>query len=283
MRRQLIGWVGLALLMVGGTAQAGLIWGNNASSGAPYIQAYDSTTGALVHEFLSPHGGNGRGVVQVGNILYYTLVSNKNIYRMSAVDGSDLGSPITTAVQSMSTIGWDGNAFWTSDYTGNKNAYRIDPATGATIKTVSLAKAGRRYDGLEYFNGKLIANRGDAAGGGVYDVYDINGNLLTADFLKTGEPSTGIAFDGTDFYVSNIFKHTISVFDGTTGNFLRVLDLDAAVRQKYIEDLSFDYAARSDTGGGNGGTPSVPEPGTLALLGLGAFLLAWTRRRMRKH
>jgi DNA-binding beta-propeller fold protein YncE len=281
MRRQLIFWVGLALLAVGGTAQAGLIWGNNASGGAPYIQAYDSTTGALVHEFLSPHGGNGRGVVQVGNILYYTLVSNKNIYRMSAINGSDLGSPITTSVLSMSTIGWDGSAFWTSDYTGSKNAYRIDPATGATIKTVSLAKTGHYYDGLEYFNGKLIANRGDAAYGGIYDVYDTNGNLLTADFLKTGEQSTGIAFDGTDFYVSNLSKHTLSVFDGTTGNLLRVLSLDAAARQKSIEDLSFDYAARADTGGGGG--PSVPEPGTLALLGLGAFLLAWTRRRMHQH
>ncbi len=281
MRRQLIGWLGLALLMVGGTAQAGLIWGNNASSGAPYIQAYDSTTGTLVHEFLSPHSGNGRGVVQVGNILYYTLVSDKNIYRMSAIDGSDLGSPITTAVRSMSTIGWDGSAFWTSDYTGNENAYRIDPATGDTIKTVSLAKAGNSYDGLEYFNGKLIANRGDAAYGGVYDVYDIDGNLLTADFLETGERSTGIAFDGTDFYVSNIYKHSISIFDGTTGNLLRVLSLDTTARQKVLEDLSFDYAARKDTGGG--GVPPVPEPGTLALLGLGAFLLAWTRRRTRQH
>jgi len=46
------------------------------------------------------------------------------------------------------------------------------------------------------------------------------------------------------------------------------------------EYLSFDYAARSDTGGG---TPSVPEPDTLALLGLGSFLLAWTRRRTRRH
>ncbi len=281
MRKQLIGWLGVALLAVGGTAQAGLIWANNASSGAPYIQAYNSATGALVHEFLSPHSGNGRGVVQVGNILYYTLVGNGNIYRMSAVDGSNLGSPITTTVRSMSTIGWDGSAFWTSDYTGNANAYRIDPATGTTIKTVSLVNAGRHYDGLEYFNGKLIANRGDARTGGIYDVYDINGNLLTADFLKTGESSTGIAFDGTDFYVSNVYKHTVSVFDGTTGGLLRVLSLDPAARQKSIEDLSFDYAAREDTGGGN--PPSIPEPGTLALLGLGAFLLAWTRRRMHQH
>ncbi len=145
---------------------------------------------------------------------------------------------------------------------------------------MSLAKAGHGYDGLEFFNGKLIIHRGDAAHGGVYDVYDSNGNLLTADFLKIGERSTGIVFDGTDFYVSNIFKHTVSVFDGTTGNLLRVLDLDAATRKKNIEDLSFDYAARLDTGGGGS---SVPKPGTLALLGLGAFLLAWTRRRMHQH
>ncbi len=118
MRRRLIGWLGVALLAVGGTAQAGLMWGNNART--PYIQGYNSATGALAHEFLSPYSGNGRGVVQVGNILYYTLVSDRNIYRMSAIEGSDLGSPITTTVLSMSTIGWDGRAFWTSGYTGKK-------------------------------------------------------------------------------------------------------------------------------------------------------------------
>ena len=92
--------------------------------------------------------------------------------------------------------------------------------------------------------------------------------------------SEGDAVDGTDFYVSNIFRHTVSVFDGTTGDFLRVLSPNTTTRQKVIENLSFDYVARSATGGG---TPSVPEPGTLALLGLGAFLLAWTRRRTRRH
>ena len=105
-------------------------------------------------------------------------------------------------------------------------------------------------------------------------------NLAVSLSHRIFHRSEGDAVDGTDFYVSNIFRYTISVFDGTTGDFLRVLSLDATARKKVIENLSFDYAARSDTGGG---TPSVPEPGTLALLGLGAFLLAWTRRRTRRH
>ncbi len=283
--KHLIVLVGSTLsLTLSGTAGAVLLWGNSASFSGVDVEAFDSTDGSLERQFNQAGGvtGNGRGVVVVGNTVYYTRTSDPRIYKADATTGVSLGSILTTNA-SMATIAWDGTYFWTSDYTGNANAYQIDPSTGTNIKTIVLG-TGTFKDGLEYFNGNLIANRGDAAGGGEYDVYDLDGNLLTASFIDTNKSSTGIAFDGSKFYVSSIFNQDIDIFD-INGVFLSTLDLTCPTNAlscpnptggRLIEDLSVDYAAREDTGGGGG---SVPEPASLALLGIGMAGLVAMRRR----
>ncbi|MCU0916329.1 MAG: hypothetical protein MUC88_17465 [Planctomycetes bacterium] len=57
--------------------------------------------------------------------------------------------------------------------------------------------------------GKLIANRADALGG-IYDIYDLDGNVLRPAFITTdNDVGTGIAYDGTDSFVSDIFSSTL--------------------------------------------------------------------------
>ncbi|MGD2071385.1 MAG: hypothetical protein PVI57_22140, partial [Gemmatimonadota bacterium] len=93
------------------------LWGNNAqSSAAATIEQFDKTTGDLNLTYRGAVG-NGRGIVVVGDIVYYTMVGDPVIHMMSASTGVDLGG-ITTSVASMSTIAWDGSTFWTSDYSG---------------------------------------------------------------------------------------------------------------------------------------------------------------------
>lgn len=266
----------LSALSVCGAAQAAtILYGNNASSAGDYVEKFDATTGALLQTY-NPSSGNGRGVVVVGNVVYSTVVGDPRIYKTDATTGAPLGS-ILTAAASMSTIAWDGSHFWTSDYTGSNQGFRIDPNTGAIVKTVSFSLATGFMDGMEYFNGKLIVNRTDGGFGGpiTYDIYDTDGNLLTPSFI-TAPNGTGIAYDGTDFFVSDIYSSQVNVYDGTTGAFLRTVTLAGSPPDgsRLIEDLSVDYAQRPDT--------RVPDAGgTLAQLGLVCLLGLGAVRRLR--
>lgn len=116
--------------------------------------------------------------------------------------------------------------------------------------------------------GYLISNRCDAFCG-TYDVYDLNGNLVQAALITTpnGE-GTGIAFNGTDFYVSDIFEGKYWVFD-TNGNLLQTISISGYNQSPLVEDLSFNYQQVLQT----------PEPGSLLMFGSSALALAGLLRR----
>lgn len=273
----------LAAFAFAGAAQASVIYANNA--GTPWVESYDATTGSQIFKFIG-NGSNGRGVVVVGEKVYTTNANNGQVGIYDRTTGASLGGfTITnggTPVGGISTIGYDGDNFWTSDYTGNNNAYLVDGTTGVVLKTITLSESLGYYDGLEYFDNKLIANEfdGGLGGGNRYSVYDTNGFLLIEDFIDTTGygNGTGIAYDGTNFYISDIMNGRATIWSGVDGSYLGALALLGTAN--LIEDLSFDYEDRPDTCrvkcNGNG---HVPEPGPLGLLGLGLLILPLVRRR----
>jgi hypothetical protein len=180
------------------------IWANSAGFGAPILSEFDTTTGALIQSITAPHGINGRGIVNVGDVLYYTDATDNHVYAYNFVTHTDLGTAFTVAAATaLSTIAYDGTNFWIGDYSGTNHAYLYTP-TGTLLNTISLNNCTGHCDGLEFFNGQLISNRADEPIPGIYDVYSLGGGAPTHSALITDAlNSTGIAFDGTNFYVDN--------------------------------------------------------------------------------
>jgi sugar lactone lactonase YvrE len=278
MRKMLtLGALVMLVSITGFASPQQLLYGDNATGGAPYIYQIDPTTGNILNTFTNTSGINGRGAVVVGNILYYTDATDNNVYKYDISTQTNLGVAFSVAGSSaLSTMAYDGTNFWIGDYSGTNHAYLYTP-TGTLLNTISLANCTGFCDGLEFFKmggtGYLISNRCDAFCG-TYDVYDLNGNLVTPGLITTpnGE-GTGIAYDGTHFFVSNIFGGQVWEYSNT-GTLLNTLTLTGYPNgfSPLVEDLSFNYQQVLGT----------PEPGTLVMLGTGVLGLASViRRRIR--
>ncbi len=263
-----LGTAALALLFTCAANAQQFIYGNSAGSGMYKI---DKSTGAVVAK-CPQSKGNGRGMVVVGNIVFYTVANSGNVYKTNFGTCSDDGIAFAVpGAGGLSTIAFDGTNFWIGDYTGSNKVYYVSPG-GALLNTITLNSCTSFCDGLEFFNGKLISNRGDAASQG-YDVYALTGGAPTqSQFIApTAYAGTGIAFDGTNFYVSDIFSQKLQVYSGTTGAFIQTITITGMTLSNLIEDLSADYSIVIG-GGGAKDIPTMSEWALILMAGLVALL-----------
>jgi hypothetical protein len=263
-----------------------IIYGNNASYGPDTVSQIDITTGVVTANIdVSP--GNGRGVVQVGNILYTTTASSNIVYEYNLTTSTSSTAFTVSGSSALSTISYDGTNFWIGDYSGTNQAYEYSP-TGTLLKTISLSLCTGYCDGVGYLaanGGEIISNEFDGYGANSeYDIYNLNGTLEQADFINsasgctTSPGSTGLAFDGTDYFVSCINESTLAEYSGT-GTFIKDIAFtgDNSNDGPLVEGISANYAEVLNP------TPT-PEPGTLLMVGTGlATMAAALRRRLARR
>jgi len=269
-------------------AASTFIYGNNATSGTDYCYKLDPSTFAVVDTYTNLSGNNGRGVVVVNGIMYYTNPSSGNVYSYTIATHTNNGVLFNIAgTNSLSAIAYDGTNFWVNDYSGTNQAFLYSP-TGTLLKTIHLANAVGNSDGFEYFlkggtTPQLIANRADGCctNPTYYDMYDTNGNVTQAAFIVVADDATGIAYDGTNFEISHIFGGSISKYVGTTGALISTTTITGAPSgyPPLIEDLSADYAAVLNP---TPTTATVPVLSTWCLVLCGIMLLFLGGKMLRR-
>jgi hypothetical protein len=259
------------------------VYANNAgSTGNDSIWQIDLTLGGKVTAEYDIKGiGNGRGVIDVNNVLYITTASSGKVYAFDTTT-STLTTDFTVAGSSgLASITYDGTNFWIGDYSGTNHAYLYSPS-GTLLKTISLADCTGFCDGLTYITtggGELVSNRFDGAGSlNTYDIYSLSGTLITPAFISNTVAngacgSTGIAWDGTNYFLSCVFGK-VAEFDGS-GNFIKNITLNLngfnnEGQGALMEGMSANFAI---TVGG------VPEPATIVLTGAGLVCVLLYRRK----
>jgi len=286
--------------MMASTAQASVIWGTSASFGNVNLEAFDISSGVatLQDQFLVPNptarGDNGRGVALLGDTIYYTTANSGKIYVTNANTHADLGVLVDTGFNGIANVATDGTFIYANNYQDSSGIINKYNTSGTLISTVTVKPGISGRDGFEVQNnpningGALtyISNRGDLTG--PYDVYDSLGKLLISAFIDPATDGltnsvTGIAYDGTDYFVSDINNNQLFQYSGA-GNYLQTIDLSGITNPftaRLLEDLSAVGNTVDNPPPGGGGTGTVHEPATLVLMGFGLVALGIARSKRK--
>jgi hypothetical protein len=228
------------------------------SAFVPYVYKIDKATGVVVDTYTNLQGSNGRGVAVVGNTMYYTTAwaTPNVVYAYDLKYHYDLGPAFTVSPASaLASLAYYNGSLWIEGYClGSgctvKDVYQYS-LSGNLQNHWTVQNCAGSCDGMEVaripgkFGGQpvLISNRAD--GKNPYDVYDLKGKLIQSSLISDVNMTTGITWDGLNFYVANTVTASLSIWDAS-GNPAGKLTLSGwpAGYAPHIEDVSVDYSAQ---------------------------------------
>ena len=267
------------ILSAGSAHGSSLFWAINQFR---TVEQLDGDTGAVVNSFDVPVGfGSAASIAVVGNTGYYTLLENANVYKVDITSKTSGGIAFNIGDSNLAngiTVDSAGHLWFAN---GGSSPLREFDIAGNLLSTHAFPDSANSYrDGSVVYDGFVVANRGDQTG--PFDRYAIpagaNAPLMYVNKPFIVDPvqnsgNNGIAFNGTNFYISNEQLHQVCKYDAN-GVFNSCAPLDRNSRYENWTFASQDIIPP-------GGSTAVPEPFTIVGTLIGATVAFRTRQRLK--
>lgn len=206
------------------------LWMMNANGifdfGRTVVEAFvpDPITPTQLVNIAFINGGTTRGFCSFGGVVYHTQSASETISYFDSQTGATLGGkPIGQGV--LRQLAYDGKYIWAGYNNQPQKLLRITRKL-VVVDSIEFGSAGglvdvsQQIDGFTVFNNFVLLcrrNIGAAASETKFHLYNTRGQLVHMDFIVASGRHTGVTYDGTYIYTSNVDSDQIYAWNPDNG------------------------------------------------------------------